>query len=366
MRLVVPALAALVLSGCGGTVVVRVVDGRPAPGRFIAEQAYALYGYGAEAEARGDLAGAQRAFATATEYDPDSPEIWTRLGAVRCRQAPAGAPPPPAALGDFERAAQADPAFAPLFRERARCDLAHGRAAQALVAAERAVALDPGDTAAAVARAEALERVGLVDEARRALAALTTQRPAATQAWRATLALAQRTGDAALAREAAAHAGAPDGVTPPQPATRVAEARAALAGVDAALAAGDLEGARRLAHRARLPWSELAVRAAALGRAAEARQQAELVLGADPADAGARIARVAAEGGGDAAALRGIPARERIASPLARLVYAELLARRTGVEAARAWLGPIAEAAPEEDPLLATTAARVKALLLAP
>jgi hypothetical protein len=111
------------------------------------------------------------------------------------------------------------------------------------------------------------------------------------------------------------------------------------------------------------------VRAAALGRAAEAREQAELVLGADPADTSARIAlAAAADLAGDpaavAAAMRAIPARGTAPSPLARLVFAEALARRVGPDAARAWLGPAWPDAPaSDDPLLAATAARVRTAL---
>ncbi|APR79489.1 TPR repeat protein [Minicystis rosea] len=361
-RSVVALIAAVVLAGCGEPVVVRVVDGRAVPGRFISEYAYALYGRGAEAEAHGDLAGAVRAFALAAEADPESPEIWTRLGSIRCRVAPADAPLPADAQADFARAEQIDAAFGPLWRERARCALTHGAAAEALAAAERAVALDPDDMTSSILRASALERVGRVEEARLVLRALTVRRSGSSEPWRALLDLANRTGDTALAREASPHV-TPDRATPSQNAT---PATARFAAVDAALLADDLAGARRLAHRAKLSWSELAIRAAALGRAALARAQATLILDADPADATARIALAAAadlEGNGAAlsASMRAIPARTTSPSPLARLLFAETLARRSGLDAARAWLGPAWETAiSSDDPLVLAAAQRMR------
>jgi hypothetical protein len=150
---------------------------------------------------------------------------------------------------------------------------------------------------------------------------------------------------------------------------------APLAELDDALRREDLDAAHRHARRAHLPLAEIAVRAAALGRAAPARSEAELVLAADPADLTARIAlAVAADLAGDAgvlaAALASIPpspAALTPPSPLAALLFAELLDRRVDGDAARAWLGaqPAAAAAPG-DALLAAVSARVRARFAAP
>jgi tetratricopeptide (TPR) repeat protein len=352
--------AALALAGCGTQTVVRIVDGKPEEGRFISPAAYAYYARGADAQARGDLGGAQRAFELAIAHDPASPEIWTRLGALRCATAP---PPgvPRNALLAFERAGALDPGSGPLHRELARCLLARGDASSALVEAERALSLDPDDLATALVRADALERTGRLDDARWALRATAARRPTAAEPWLALLALARRTDDDALAREAEGHVAERGGVVrDPSP----------LAAVDAALQAGDLAGAQRRALQARLPGAEVALRAAAMGRAALAREQAALVLGADPADASARIAlAAAADLAGDEAALgeamRAIPRRVTPPSRLGRLLFAEVLGRRVGPGAARAWLGP--EVGPgSKDPLLAATEARVRGTLAVP
>src|SRR5262249_45382032 len=118
--------------------------------------------------------------------------------------------------------------------------------------------------------------------------------------------------------------------------------------VDAALRQDDLAAARKRALALHLPSGELAVRAAALGRTNAAREQAELALGADRADASARIAlAVAADLTGDREAVRraiaALPApRDALAPPsvLARLLFAELIDRHVGRDAARVWLGP--------------------------
>jgi tetratricopeptide (TPR) repeat protein len=328
---------ALALAACADTTVVRIVDGRPVPGRYIPDDAYALYLWAAEAEAQGDLAGARRGFEQAAVADPDSPEIWTRIGALRCREPAQGVPA--GAADAFARAEGADPSFGPLFRERARCLLAHGDAPAAAAAADRAVALDPDDLETALLRADALARAGRTDEARRALRSLAARFPQAALVARAL---------AALGPEA------------PSPGP--------LDAVDGAIRAGDLEGARRLALHAHLPGAEVALRAAALGKPAIARAQAELILGADPADASARIAlAAAADLAGDLAllarAMDRVPPRSTPPSPLARLLFAEVLDRRVGAPAARAWLGPDAPSQPGGDPLLDATAKRVRARL---
>src|SRR5262249_46255631 len=125
---------------------------------------------------------------------------------------------------------------------------------------------------------------------------------------------------------------------------------------------------RRAAHHARLPLSEIALRAAALGRLAAAKTQAEVLVGADPSDASARIAlAVAADLAGNAdalaGALTGIPAALTPASPLARLLFAELLDRRVGPAAARDFLGALPGEEAPGDALLEQVARRVRARL---
>jgi tetratricopeptide (TPR) repeat protein len=335
VRLIALALLFAAISGCAEPGVVRVVDGRPELGRFISERAYALYGRGAEAEAAGDLDRAEAAFLLASEQDPESPEIWTRLGAIQCARAPSG----PESAQSFARALAIDPAFAPALRERARCAGRRGDGAAALADAERALLLDPDDLDTGLVHAEALARAGKAVEAARAARALAARHPRSAEARR-------------LA----------EGNAPPE---------APLALVDAAILAGDPALAQRRALAARITGAELAVRAAALGRAAMARDLAAVALAADPTDASARIAlAAAADLRGDLAALADamarVPKRTTAPSPLARLLFAEILARRVGADAARTWLGTAPEPPAHGDPLLLATHQRVRGVLPPP
>ncbi len=354
------AALAVALAGCGEGVVVRVVEGRPQAGRFISAGAYALFTRGAEAEARGEFNRAIEAFAMAVGEDPESPEIWTRIGALRCAVGGAA----PAIEAAFARAEEIDPGYGPVHRERARCILRGGAGGYptAVREAERALALDPEDLPTVIVYARAVGDV-------RALVEAVVRRPESREAWEALGELAGQKADgllASAARERLAALPAPAPVYNDQEVTRSPPAEAVI--VDASLVAGDVAEARRRARKARHSAGELAVRAALLGLAPFAREEAAMALGADPGDTAARIALAAvADLHGDAgavdAAMRGIPRRSTPPSPLARLLFAEVLLRRTGVEAARAWLGDSRWPAKGYDPLLVTTERRVREAL---
>ncbi|WP_437738450.1 tetratricopeptide repeat protein [Sorangium sp. So ce1335] len=355
-------------AGCAAPRVARSVDGHVLVGRHIDARSYTLYAIGAEAEARGDLATALQAYELAEETDPDSADIWTRIGSVRCRLGQRQA-----AEDAFARARGVDLDYEPAHREHARCDLAAGRLEAALGRVERAILLDPDRDDGLLLRAEILRRLGRTDDARRGLRALLVRRPRSVDAWRALHAIALESGDRVSAEQAARRLR--ELVPPGGAAGRPPSPRGPLAELDEALVLGQLRRARRLARDADLPLAEVAVRAAALGRAGEAREQAELVSGADPASASALVAlAVAADLSGDVDALtRAVDALHATAagrgpavppSPLARLLLAELLFRRVGRDAAIAWLGPLPP--PDAgDPLSQRVAQRVQRELAA-
>ena len=363
-----PALACIALAGCSEIGVVRVMEGREVEGRFINERAYALYAAGADAEVRGDMDGALRAYGAAAEEDQKSPEIWTRIGALRCQRDPDGA------REAFDRAAGYDAEYEPLWREQARCALGRGKLEEALLAASRAVELDPDRDETVILQASVLEHLKRPEDARRALDALIARHPRSAEAWKARYAFARRTGDVVASEEAARRVRE----LAPSLADDMEKSVAplsALGEIDAALARGELPLARRRARSAHMTAGELAVRAAALGRADLARDEAGVVLAADPTDANARVAlAVAADLARDeaalAAAMSGLPAPDDRSlvppSPLARLLLAELLDRRVGAAAAQAWLGAAQKGSPADaDPLLARIERRVHERLVA-
>jgi len=340
-------LLALGLAGCGfgADNVTRVYSGHEVAGPYITPEAYAHYAQGILDERAGQLGKAEREYQAALLEDDSSPDLWARLGAVECRS---GKDP----SRSFAQAESLDASFAPLFRERARCALTKGDARGALTAAERAVALDPDDEDASLLVARAYVKLGRAADARRWLLALLLRDPTSTGAREAHREVAPGT--------------EPAPALPPDPfgARRPGERRATRAGVDRALAQGDDASARRLAKSAGIGPGELALRAAALGRAQLAKAEAERVLAADADDSDALVAALtAASLEGDRAAfetaLSGFGPEPLDPSPLAVRLLGELLARRVGPDSAetwrRAWALPAAA-----DPLEASVEARAQ------
>jgi hypothetical protein len=154
-------LLLLLSAGCAGGDVVRLFSGMEVRGRFINDWAYASYARGVESEARGRDEDALRFYGEAEEQDPASVEIWTRLGAVRCRLGLADAD------AAFVEALERDDSYEPLWRERARCAEAKGDLEGALALGRRSVELDPTSEPAVVAFARQAARSGHNAEAER-------------------------------------------------------------------------------------------------------------------------------------------------------------------------------------------------------
>lgn len=334
---------ALGLGACTEPQIVRVYNGDPVVGRFIRYEAYAAYGRGIEAEHDGYFRLASRWYEEATQYDPESVEIWTRLGIAYCD-------PRWRRLQDaqkaFEHAEQLDANYEPLFRARARCAQSSSTDNNGLGYAKRAVELDPDQDEAVTLYAELLLKAGKGEEAKRLLESHLLRHPNSVPGWRARYDLAKQQQEPLVMKRSAE---AIVKLAPRLASELVAEVPSLepLAQVDEAVRQGNLDAARKAARLAHLPPGELAVRAVALGAPKLALEQAELVLGADPSSGAARVAMASA---GDALAsvqhvstALEVHPDERLTqlSPLARLIYAELLARRVDREAARAFAGAI-------------------------
>jgi Tfp pilus assembly protein PilF len=150
--------------GAGSGTVVRMADGVRYEGRFVNPSAYAAYLLGVEREAHAEYSAALLAYLEAHAEDPDSPEIWARIGAVRCVSSTPSAGPG-AARSAFQRGLQTDPEYFGNYLERARCaERAHAWG-QALNDGRAAVAHRPDDEAANLLVARLLDALGRRAEA---------------------------------------------------------------------------------------------------------------------------------------------------------------------------------------------------------
>lgn len=319
-----PLVAACSAFGGG---VARVVDGQVQEGNFIGPDSYAAYARGAQLEAQEQYPEAERAYTEALELDPNSVGIWTRLGSVRCASGRADA------AGAFERAERIEPEFAALWYERGRCGLRRDRPREANTAALRALSLDPLHLPTTMLVVESFVQLKQTESALRyldAAIALYPQLPALTH-WKHAILQGRGSADARSAR-------------PPE-----------LEELDRALLNDTSDAARELALELDLGESELAARAIALGKTKAGLTQAQHVQQADPADGTAWVTLLSsADLLRDEAlyeATLGTLGEEPTApSPLAVVLFAELLKRRVGADAARAWLRA-AEAQAVDNPL---------------
>lgn len=338
-RAAVVVASVLAATGCAPLEVVRVVDGRPMAGPFVPVEAYEAYVRGSLAEASGDDRAALAAFGDAARLDPASPDPSVRAGAAACRLAR-----PDAAAEAFAAAERVDPRFEPLWRARAECAAGGGRLGEAIAFARRAVSLDPERDATVLLLARLLERAGKPGEAGQWLRGLAVANSESRESWAAVRDQARRVGDGVWEQIAASNLrrlggeALPELPLAPPPSVPLPDV---VALVDASLLAGDSGTAALLLQRARgerrwvVPW------ALALGRVELARQTAERIVGADPADSDTRIALALCAdllGQADAAlAALAWPADASAPTEVGELLLAELLARHGGQGALGSW-----------------------------
>jgi hypothetical protein len=295
------------------------MDGRVLVGKEIQPEGYAAFLRGALAEEAGQLPAALVAYTRAASLDAGDPEVWSRIGEVRCKLSPED----PASDVAFARALQLDSAYEPALEGRARCATSRGNGSDARADEGRAAAAEPRAPAPQIYFAE---RDWDGPEGSRArLIALTLLHGTSTAAWdalaawgaahhdpeivsRALVAISRLApmrkwelggrvvalagdGDVPQARAlAAALVDAPgdrsSGGERPPPAAIPLVARLA---VDEALARHDADAARRRATSAHLGLDVVAGRALLLGDAELARDLAEPLVLADPHATGARM-----------------------------------------------------------------------------
>lgn len=377
-RAALPLAILVVLAGCASNPrVVRVYDGKVVEGAYVPPEAYAAYLRGALAEEAGDLAGATAAYEKALEEDDEDPEIWTRVGDVRCRRDPKD----PKADDAFAKASKLDRTYAPLHAARARCLATRGKPEEAAAAAREASSHDPSNVEieALVIRTTPKPIPAVRDRA----LALTVAHGERSAAWEALAHWGRAHGDAELfargleglaklsptrsediekgaldllgqgytayaRRLAATIADVPEdrGGAGPRDATL------ARLAVDDAILTGDQAKVERRGVRGRVPASELAARAMLLDRRDLATTIAKGVTAADPKSSGAQMVLAAL------AALekkpREIPPHHDSPPEACALVLADVIASTSNAETARAWLARVQRTpAPPLDPVIA-------------
>ena len=376
LRIAAVALAAVAVGCAGEAPVPRVVEGRVVLGDFVTPEAYAAFLAGVIAEERGDVHEALVQYGHALSDGQSDAEIWTRIGALRCRVSPTD----PEAQTAMVRALTLDAAYAPAWEASARCALLRGEPARAADDAVRALLLD------ATAVGPELLLASLEGQAtgarafgeRQRLVALTLA-DASAPAWDALAAWGRGHHDAALVAAAMAHVA----VMAPERRAEVGKVALALAGegelgaaralagavvdapgdrssgglgpsaaadplvarlaIDEALLARDRDRAMRRATTAHVGAEVVAGRALVLGQPETARALLEPVVTGDPRDPAARIVlAVADERMHDAEALtRALAWKEGITSPLPIDVLLPLLclvAEAGSLEAARSFM----------------------------
>lgn len=331
-----PLVAACSTFGGG---VARVVDGQTQEGRFIHPESYAAYARAAQLEALEQYPAAGKAYEEALELDPNSVGIWTRLGSVRC------ANQEPSADEAFEQAELLEPDFAALWYERGRCSLRRNEARAANTAALRALSLDPLHLPTTTLVVETFLRLKQSANALRYLDAAIALHPnlATLTHWKH-----------AIVRGGAA----------PKASVPAADVALGLAELDRALLNDTADEARQLALALNLPEGEVAARAVALGKTGAGLEQAKHVHRADPADGTAWVtvlssADLARNEALFEAALNALDEAPTAPSPLGTVLFADLLKRRVGADAARAWLRAASAGSPA-DPLVARQLRRLE------
>jgi tetratricopeptide (TPR) repeat protein len=266
-----------------------MADGVRYEGRFVSPEAYAAYTVGIEHETRGEYAKAVTWYLEARANDPESPEIWARVGAAQCF----GSTPERglgAATQAFANGVRLDPSYYGNYFERARCEERARSFDAGLTDATAAVERRPADEPANLLVARLLQALGRLADARAWLEAFESYRTASPAMNRAL--------ESARNPRAAAPPAAPSGAR----STAFAELR--------------------------------------MGKFEAARAQAQIELGADPTNADAWIAALVA-----CDALRDAPcfdsALESLRSPsippseTGLAFLSELLARRAGAHLSR-------------------------------
>lgn len=321
------AACVFALLGCStdaGTV--RVYDGRSVRGPYIDAETYAAYAQASYLEARGDVARAEAVFRQVLRRDPDSPGVWTRVGALACQS------DLKRALEAFDSAADTGRPYAPAWIARAQCLYSQGHPALALRSAERAIELDPTAAQPNLLIAQIHRELGRPELAKAWLFAWVLMDLEAGANWRELSRHAEllNAPDLTALLRARLEAGAErQSELDAAALARFNRDGVANAALEAAIDGDDADGVIELASAARLSNLEVAGLALERGAAGLASKQLWLLLRANPesGDAWALAVCAAAHAGDDRELQRLLrwPATGRAEHPPALNCVGELL-----------------------------------------
>lgn len=254
-------VVSLALYGCSGyTTTTRIVNGHTLEGRPIEPEGYALYLTAQLSEQQGALHRARKLYLDAARLDPQSPELWTRVGALGCRLKLAHADT------EIERALNLDRWYAPAWVARARCELFRGKLDLALRYARAAQVADPDDFETTLVLVDVYQAKGKRGLAVTQLQAFLLRQPGSRQA-----------------QTQLQHLSEQKPPTPPDPTPQNADPT-----MTEAILAGELTRASARATELRMHQSEVARLALSLNRPVLANQHMALVLNAAPHDSALR------------------------------------------------------------------------------
>lgn len=309
----------------------RRYDGQVVSERLISPEAYARYARAAVLESQGSYDEAATEYRAVLELDPQSAAAWTRLGATLCAL---GQP----STSTFEQAMRLAPEFAENSYARAVCLEQQDQLEQALRHSQSALALAPMEYRHTELAARLLEKLGRTAAARRLLVAGRLQFPGARAAQRALAAFADRYDDEALLRLAFCLTS--DSPTDTGEECNFVERRASF---------DTRPRAASVRKRSTDPMVERALCAAARGDSKTAIGIAATILDADQDNGDAWVALVYAsdvdqDSVNFADAVSRLGENPTLVFELSRRLFTELLERRAGVAAARAWQSANSEA----------------------
>lgn len=313
---------------CGGyTTTTRLVAGELITSTPVAPQAYALYLDATIEEATGRLEIARETYLAATQFEGNSPELWTRIADLSCRLGL------PSAEDEFATALGEDRWYAPAWIARSQCELRRGNNERAVTFARLAQISAANDFETTDALATAYEQSRNTRAALRQWIGYTVSSPDDRRGWLRLAAFSERNHAPEWTSFATAARGDVRASTPttttPQPTDAIPPV------LVSAILRNDIEAARAYATDHSLSQVVVLESALSLGRHPIALEQAKILIAAYPTSGDIRaLALLAAARARDEALLdqwQHLPEQLNALGPNGQRALAHLLMERGGL-----------------------------------